>query len=344
MIKKSNLISKMLGLLLLGCLVSELQAEQLYPVPTHEQLKAKLDHWLQGQEKLEPALKEKINQLWNSDKPVEPGLTLVLVSALQVEPDLRAQLALANEVVHPEHPGYQTLRKQLEETPDFIRQNVALYVATEFARNNYVDEAMGLFELIKPTEITDPATYYFFKAVCQQQLLQREAALESLKILLENTDGVPLRYRRVAELMQQQLEQMEEKSLDEIAHRMNDSERRLDLGRAGRRVQKVQEKIIKDLEELIKEKEDQQKSSSAAASGSGSNNPGSNPAEDSVIKGSKAPGEVDRKSFKKQGSWGDLPPKAEARARNLINRDFPSHYKQAIERYFKKLATRQAED
>ena len=326
-----------------------LLADTVYPVPTQDQLKTKLENWLKTEESVSEETLESIHSLWIPVENTEKASSLLPVlirSLVLANSGFQNRLALANEVVHPDHPGFKEFRDELESAPDFARQNIALAIAIEFSRNNFFDEALALFELIQPQMIADPAGYFFFKAVCQQQLLKRKAALDSLSTLLEKTDGVPLRYRRVAELMKQQLEQMEEKSLDEIAHKMNDSERRLDLGRAGRRVQKVQEDIIDSLEELIKKKEQQQQQSSGGggAAGGGSNNPGGQPAQESVIKGSKAPGEVDRKSLKKQGSWGDLPPKAEARARNLINRDFPSHYKQAIERYFKKLATRQAEE
>ena len=58
------------------------------------------------------------------------------------------------------------------------------------------------------------------------------------------------------------------------------------------------------------------------------------------MKGSTAPGEADSKSYPKQGKWGDLPPKEEAKAKQLIGREFPSHYRQAVEEYFKKIAER----
>jgi len=73
-----------------------------------------------------------------------------------------------------------------------------------------------------------------------------------------------------------------------------------------------------------------------------SSNESSSPADDSVIKGSTAPGETDDKKFSKEGKWGDLPAKQQAAAKNLINRNFPSHYGNAIEKYFKKLSGRPA--
>jgi hypothetical protein len=103
----------------------------------------------------------------------------------------------------------------------------------------------------------------------------------------------------------------------------------------------VQDKIVAGLDELIKKLEAQQGGGGGGGAGSNSNE-SSSPADDSVIKGSTAPGETDPKKFSKEGEWGDLPAKQQAEAKNLINRNFPSHYGQAIETYFKKLAGRPA--
>ena len=60
------------------------------------------------------------------------------------------------------------------------------------------------------------------------------------------------------------------------------------------------------------------------------------------MKGSTAPGNVDEKSFKNQGGWGNLDPKEQAKAKNRINEIYPPHYQKQNEEYFKKLAKRQA--
>ena len=71
-----------------------------------------------------------------------------------------------------------------------------------------------------------------------------------------------------------------------------------------------------------------------------SNLPSGSPAPDSIVKGAKAPGNVDRKNLKREAGWGALPPKEEARAKNLLNRNFPAHYRRAVEEYLKKIAGR----
>jgi hypothetical protein len=141
--------------------------------------------------------------------------------------------------------------------------------------------------------------------------------------------------------MQYDLQEYRERSLDEISRLMSDVERRLDLGRAGYQVQKAEDNVIAKLDEMIK-KAEQSDSSSSGSGNQGRQNESSNPADDSIIKGDTAPGEVDPKKMKNQGGWGSLDEKEQAKAKNLINRNFPSNYRDAVEQYFKKLAGRPA--
>ena len=163
--------------------------------------------------------------------------------------------------------------------------------------------------------------------------------------MLTNTERVPTRYSATAVLMQSDLKSVQAKSLGEIARLMSDSERRLDLGRAGEKVQEIQERIITDFDEIIKKMEQQQQGGGGGGGGGeggNSNNGGGSPAEDSGIKGNEAPGDVDKKSFEFKGKWGNLNEKDAAKAKNNLNKNFPSHYEQAIDKYTKKMAGRQA--
>ena len=60
---------------------------------------------------------------------------------------------------------------------------------------------------------------------------------------------------------------------------------------------------------------------------------------DSRIAAAKGPGNVDRKNLGRTAGWGDLPAKEREEALQQIGKDFPSHYRDIIEQYFKKLAT-----
>ena len=113
--------------------------------------------------------------------------------------------------------------------------------------------------------------------------------------------------------------------------------------RGGERVQKVEEEIVARLDEIIKKIEAQQGGGGGGGGdGQGNSNSSGGPASDSRVKGSTAPGEVDERDIGRKSGWGSLPPKEQAKARNLIDRELPPHYRAAIEEYLRKLAKRPA--
>jgi hypothetical protein len=226
----------------------------------------------------------------------------------------------------------------------FYGNNVLFFFARYLAVGGAYEQALSWFEQIDPHELVDPAAYLFYRAVCQHGLLLKDEGLKSISQLLEQTEDVPARYRSLASLMRADLELVEEKSLAEVARQMKDVRRRLSLGHGGPRVQEVEQKIIATLDELIEKMESQQGGSSSSASGQGSprGNPSGSPMQDSQIGGGTGPGEVDPKDLGEGSDWGRLPAKEATEARNLINRQFPQHYRQAVEEYLRKLAERTA--
>ncbi len=89
---------------------------------------------------------------------------------------------------------------------------------------------------------------------------------------------------------------------------MSDVERRLDLGRGGKKVQDKEKEIIEGLEKIIKKLEQQGQGQGDGDGQGGGNNP-DKPADDSRVKGQTAPGTVDPKKLSKNGGWGSLPDK-----------------------------------
>jgi DNA-binding transcriptional MerR regulator len=167
-------------------------------------------------------------------------------------------------------------------------------------------------------------------------LLNKDAGLKAIQELLEEPEQSPRRYAAVAKLMQEDLRQLKEDSLDHIARRMDDIRRRLGLGRGDQKVRKVEDGVIESLDKLIKDLEEQQRRQQQASSGS--NTQSSRPAPDSRILGGKGPGEVAKKDVGNKDGWGNLPPKQREDAMQQIGREFPSHYRDVIEQYFRKLA------
>ena len=111
-------------------------------------------------------------------------------------------------------------------------------------------------------------------------------------------------------------------------------------------MQGVQERIISELDEIIKKVEQQQGGGGGGGDGDGggNSNESSNGADDSQVKGAEAPGDVDKKNFSKDGNWGNLPTKEQAKAKSDLNRNFPSHYGRAIDQYFRKQSERAAKN
>ena len=165
--------------------------------------------------------------------------------------------------------------------------------------------------------------------------------MKSIDVLLQGADTAPRRYVALAQLMQDDLKDLQEDSLDHIARRMEDIRRRLDVGHAGPKVRKVEKGVIESLDKLIKKMEDEQKQQQDASSSGGMRS--TRPAESSQIIGGKAPGEVTKKNIGSKSGWGDLPPKEREQAMQQIGRDFPAHYRDAIEQYFRRLAAEEKE-
>jgi hypothetical protein len=171
-------------------------------------------------------------------------------------------------------------------------------------------------------------------------MLQRDEGLKSIARLLENEDEIPRRYASLARLMQADLEGLEDDSLDHIARRMDDIRRRLDLGRAGPKVREVEDGVIASLDKLIEEVEKQQQAAAAAASQSGGGQPmPTKPLQDSMPMGGKGEGNVANKPIGEKSGWGNLPPRERQEALQQISKEFPAHYRDMIEQYFRKLAT-----
>lgn len=336
------------GVLALGlcCVVSASVAAEFYAPMSSDDVRTRVLQWIAGQGEINPPLKEQVAQMWGSEADALPPANLfarAIATFAIVEPATNQFITACTLVDAPLIPP--TLIEPLPGSSDeFHAANLRLFYARYLVRRQMYDEALEVFESIDPGTVINPATCLYFKSVCEHQLLMKDEGLKTIKTLLENTEGVPVRFSSVATLMQYELESLGEESLDGISHKMKDSKRRLELARGGRRVQKVQEEIIVSLDEIIKKIEQQQGGGGGGGGGSSrskSNTPGS-PANDSVIKGSTAPGEVDEKTFKNKGGWGNLDDKQENRAKNLINRNYPAHFRKQVEEYFKKLAKRRA--
>ena len=314
------------------------------PGPAFELVRARILEWVAARGVSDQTILDEVGRLWVADAST-PEADDLLDRAVQtfavVDPAASQFIEACRLETASVLPPEPSLLASAGGDP-FYASNLRLFYGRYLVHRQMYDEALEVLAQADPKEIVDPAGLLFYQATCQHRLLMTDEGLKTLDRLLKRTPGVPTRYSSVATLMRHDLEALEDESLDQISRKMNDVERRLTLGRAGQKVQKVEAEIVASLDELIKKIEAQQGGGGGGGAG-GRSNQSDSPADDSRVKGSAAPGEVDRKSFKNAGNWGAMPEKLRSKAQQLIGRDFPPHYRQAVEQYFKKLASRPAD-
>lgn len=220
--------------------------------------------------------------------------------------------------------------------PSLVRNNLRLWYGRWLVQERLYDEAQAMLAGLEPGDVVDPATLLFHQGAMAHRLLDKEGGLRTLGRLLDETADVPQRYVALGTAMRAELKEFKDGSLDHVAREMNDVERRLDLGHAGPKVRGIEDDIIAKLDKMIEELEKKQKQQQGGGGGGGSRS--SSPAQQSQILGGKGPGDVEQKPIGSQSGWGDLPPKARQEALQQIGKDFPSHYREAIEEYFRSLA------
>ncbi|MEJ7590321.1 MAG: hypothetical protein WKF77_02135 [Planctomycetaceae bacterium] len=304
-----------------------------------KQIKERLQQWLTLSRTDDTAAKQAM-ELW-SDRDQIDGLT-----AEQTLDRLIDSLAIADKSVQQLVDSCRSTgtRKSLEyegaRSDAFFRDHVTLYQARWLTQHRFYDEAILMLEALDPGNVVDPASLFFYRAVCRLRLLKPAEAGDDITLLLNHTLDVPSRFRAVAEMMKEEV-QVATEGLPQVARLMSDVQRRLDLGNSDDPVQKREDEVIaaldKLLEEMEKEKQKQQQSGDGQGQGQ-QNQPGKQGAAQSAIKGSAADGEADRKELTENGSWGMLDKQAETKARELIRQQFPPNFLDAISRYTRRIA------
>ena len=249
-----------------------------------------------------------------------------------------ADLSTAAQSMDPDTPTYAAV----ESLPKTIRMSLRTWLGRELVRRRLYDEALPVIAEVDPLETVDPAAALFFRGACYHALLMKDDALKDLRRLLENESSLPQRYSHPAKLMIADISPLKDDSLDEVSRLMTDVSRRLDLGRTGDEVQRREQEIIDKLSKLIDdiEKQQQQQQQQQASGGGGGQGGGQGqPMQESQAGGASGKGDVDRKSIAQTDAWGNLPPAQRKQTLQQISRDLPTHYRDAIEAYFRKLAT-----
>jgi hypothetical protein len=313
----------------------ELEKRASWKQPAAAEVKAQIDQWLSSR-KLDELTKSKVETIWSQDSAGAFGTDLLdkLVITISLGDESTKGLIDLCGKSHPplKLPGFDFL--QDEKTPPVVRNNLRLHYGRWLAQHELYDESLAQVGDLKPEDVVDPALLLFYQSVAHHRLLNKEKCLPAIAKLLENKGSIPRRYETVAMLMESDLKPVKTDSLNEISRLMDDIERRLGFGRAGKRVRKEEDDVIAKLDKMIEELEKQRKKRSVTASGQ----QGGRPMEDSMPGGGSGPGEVQPKRIGSPSDWGNLPPKQRQEALQQISKGLPAHYRAVIEEYFRKLA------
>ncbi len=312
----------------------------VYAAPSLDSARQQALHWINLQGEVDAELRAAAEGLWHfegTDPSVADRYAALLQTFYLMSPQVRELVdacALSQRVLSAQE--FAALA-ETDANPLYLN-NVRLFYARYLTLLMLYDEALALFQQIDVNQVYDPASCLFYRAVCQHALLLKDDGLATIDELLYSTEDVPVRYATIAELMKHDLEALEGRSLDEVSRQMSDVERRLALGRAGQQVQRIEDQIISTLDEII-EKLEQQQGGGGGAGGGGTPN---SPASDSYIGGRQGTGDVDQRPIGTEDNWGNLPERAETEAKNLINTQFPAHYRRAVEEYLRRIGERPA--
>ncbi|NOY29831.1 MAG: hypothetical protein GXP28_06535 [Planctomycetes bacterium] len=329
-------------LLLFGLMLSpchaQLTFEPSWQLPDYREVRTEILGWLE-QAQVDDEARVVAQSLWPLAKLRDSdagGLLDCVAETFAISNGQARVLVDACNAPHvgPLPPDADWLNDQA--LPDLLRKNLRLYYARWLAQHELYDEVLESLDGITPAEVVDPAGLLFYRLIAHQQLVQPDESRAALVQLLEHEDALPRRYQQLAQLVKRDLGGLKDESLDHIARQMNDVRRRLEIGRAGKQVQLVEEGVLDSLDQMIKKLEDQQKQQQSSSGGSAQS---SKPMEDSQLPaGMQAPMKVDQRDIGSQSGWGDLPPKEREKALQEIGREFPAHYRALIEQYFRELA------
>jgi hypothetical protein len=312
--------------------------------PQAEQVKAEALAWFDAKvkeaKKPDATVRAKAEAIWAKlpSAPSEDDLLIRLARTFALADANAAKLvALCSEprgqLLVPSQPWLRDAK-----LPPLFTNNLRLLFGRWLIEASLFDEASEQLSGLTPGDVVAPASLLFHQSVVYHALLNKESGLKSIDVLLQGADATPRRYVALAQLMQADLMDLKEDTLDHVARRMEDIRRRLELGRAGPKVRNVEGGVIKTLDKLIKELEDKQQQC-----GGGGGAQSRSPMQDSKPAGGKGQGIVERKNIGSESGWGDLPPKEREEAMQQIGREFPAHYSEAIKEYYRRLAAEKNE-
>jgi hypothetical protein len=226
--------------------------------PSPEATRSQALDWLKGVRPMADDTKKDFEAIWNdSDRSL---LDRVAGTLALGDPQAAKLLADARDPSATAPTKVPDLLKD-EKQPAFYRANLALAYAKALSNRRVHEEALDALKVVKPENVVDPAGYFFVRAVAEHALLQKNEAFRSVVGVVEDVSDSPDRYKIVSLLMLYDMQTWKDKDLGWIARKMDNIERRLELARGGPQTQKMQTEVVRRLDEIIKELENQKKGS-----------------------------------------------------------------------------------
>jgi tetratricopeptide (TPR) repeat protein len=335
--------SGLLAILLVShsCL-GDARLENSWALPSFPESRQRFFEWLQTQP-IEEGIRQTALDEFSEHAGGSVERLTALIDALATFNDRARVLKEALESHTPLVSAHETAWLESVESDQFDVRHLRLYYASALNESRRYDEALRWLQGIESADVICPDVLLFQRAIAHHQLVQSDEALNAIGELLRCKSTLPIRYTRLAAMMQADLEPLEMDSLDHIGRRMNDVERRLQIGKANESTTKVEDAIIASLDKLIKEAEEQQQQMQQQQSAQGSPPPSGKPMEESRIAELKGPGKVDPRKLSEDTQWGRLEPHERERIMQQLGRDFPSHYREVVEEYFRQLAREKQE-
>jgi hypothetical protein len=219
--------------------------------------KAKLTAWLKEVGKSDAAVTQKLDAIWAENH--RTVLDRVADSFALGDAVAAKLIAEARDPLAPAPVVLPAVFKN-EGAPVFYRANLGLIYARALINRRVYEEALSTLKIFGADQVVDPAAFLFHRAVCEHAMLQKPEASKTIVRLLEEGAAIsPDRYKTVATLMLLDMHTWKDKDLGDIARKMDNIERRLDIARGGPETQRQQKEVLNRLDELIKKLENADK-------------------------------------------------------------------------------------
>jgi hypothetical protein len=322
-------------LLLNACALAETPAKKgpsfaALKSPNPDEARKLAEAWLKSIGKSDKKTLAKVKSLWDGRGPL---LDKVAGALTLGDSEAAGILAGARDdsVPVPRAPALLQDAKK----PLFFRANLATAYGKALTVRKAWEEALEVFDLVKPEDTVDPGGYLFHKAVCAYSLMLAETANACIDRLLVDAVDAPERYKQVAAMMHFDMLAWQDMNLDQVARRLEAIRRRLELKRGGPAIRKQQKEVLVALDERLKEAANKQKSNSSrqndgACPGGGRDRSAGAAADDKremIFSRVKAIAEL----------WDRLPEKERKKALRDLTDSLPAKDRALIEAYFKEL-------